>query len=134
MEELLQGYGVLQGHGVMTHCCCYLLPCFPCVPLHIHLFQDPPRYCPFEEVLCILVGTLTLQFQGLELGQEVVDPLAGSLMKTQELGTCPLLVIPREEEVLDLHLECCPHGPCICHHALIKADLCEATHTRAFQT
>ena len=74
------------------------------MPLHINLFQDPSRYCSLEEVLCILIWTFTLQLQGLELGKEVVDPLAGALVKTQELGPCPLLVVAREKEVLDLRL------------------------------
>ena len=124
----------LLGPSNCVHCCCYLLPCFSCMPLHVHLFQDPLRYCPFKEVFCVFVGALALQFQGLELGQEVINPLVGPLTKTQELGPCPLLVIPWEKEVLDLHLECCPCGPHICRHALIQADLCEAARMRAFQT
>ena len=101
--------------------------------LHVNLFQDLMRDRSLQEVLGILVGTLALQLQGLELGQEVVDPLAGALMKTQELGPCPLLVISWEEEGLDFHLECGPGLPHACRHALIQANLCKAARTRAFQ-
>ena len=51
----------------------------------------------------------------------------------QELGPCPLLVIPQEEEVLDLHLEICPCGPSIGCHAFIEANLCITACTRPFQ-
>ena len=51
----------------------------------------------------------------------------------QELGPCPFLIVSREEETLDLSLECCPGWPRIFHHALIKANLHEAACTRAFQ-
>ena len=99
------------------------------MPLHV---QDLPRHCPFEEVLRIFVGTRTLQFQGLELGQEVVNPLAGALMKMQELGPCPLLIISWEKG-LDLRLQRGPGWPRIGRHTLIEANLSEAACTRAFQ-
>ena len=82
----------------------HLQPRGPVKPLHVDLFQDFAGDCSCQEVLCILIGTLTLQLQGLELGQEVIDPLVGALMKTQELGPCPPLIVPWEEEGLDLHL------------------------------
>ena len=44
-------------------------PCGPVNPLHVDLFQDFSRDRSLQEVLGILVGTLTLQLQGLELGQ-----------------------------------------------------------------
>ena len=79
-------------------------PCCPVNPLHVDLFEDLTRDCSFQEILGILVGALALQLQGLELSQEVVNLLAGALMKTQELGPCPLLVISWEKEGLDLRL------------------------------
>ena len=56
------------------------------------------------------------------------------MLKTQELGPCPLLVVSWEEEVLDLHLEIRPRGPGAIRHALIKVNLCITAHTRPFQT
>ena len=76
----------------------YSQPHGPVKPLHIDLFQDLAGDCSLQEVLGILVGTLSLQLQGLELGQEVVNSLVGALMKMQELGPCPLLVVPWEKE------------------------------------
>ena len=79
-------------------------PCCPVKSLHVDLFQDFTRDCSLQEVLGIFIGALTLQLQGLELDQEVVNSLAGPLMKMQELGPCPLLVISWEKEGLDLCL------------------------------
>ena len=76
----------------------------PVKSLHVDLLEDLMRDRSFQEVLGVLVGALALQLQGLELGQEVVDSLAGALTKTQELGPCPLLVISWEKEGLDLRL------------------------------
>ena len=76
----------------------------PVKSLHVDLLEDLMRDRSFQEVLGVLVGALALQLQGLKLGQEVVDSLAGALMKTQELGPCPLLVISWEKEGLDLCL------------------------------
>ena len=76
----------------------------PVKSLHVDLLEDLTRDHSLQEVLGIFIRTLTLQLQGLELGQEVVNLLAGTLMKTQELGPCPLLVIPWEKEGLDLCL------------------------------
>ena len=67
------------------------------------------------------------------MGYEVVDPLAGTLTKMQELGPCPLLVISGQEEALDLGLEFCPRRPSVGCHALIEANLCVTAHTRPFQ-
>ena len=76
----------------------------PVKSLHIYLLKDLTRDRSLQEVLGVLVGALTLQLQGLELGQEVINSLAGALTKTQELGPCPLLVVPWEKEGLDLRL------------------------------
>ena len=81
-----------------------LQPRGPVKSLHVDLLKDLMRDCSLQEVLGILIGALALQLQGLELGQEVVNSLVGPLMKTQELGPCPLLVISWEKEGLDLHL------------------------------
>ena len=108
-------------------------PCGPVKSLHVDLLKDLTRDCSFQEVLGVLVGALALQLQGLELGQEVVDSLAGALMKTQELGPCPLLVISWEKEGLDLCLKCGPGWPRASHHALIKVNLCEVACMRALQ-
>ena len=108
-------------------------PCCSVKSLHVDLFQDLTRDHSLQEVLGVLIGTLALQLQGLELGQKVVDPLAGALTKMQELGPCPLLVISWEEEGLDFCLECSPGWPHTCRHALIQAHLCKAARTRAFQ-
>ena len=51
----------------------------------------------------------------------------------QELGPCPFLVVPWEEEILDLHLEICPCGPSVGHHALIEVNLCIMACMRPFQ-
>ena len=67
------------------------------------------------------------------MGYEVVDPLVGTLTKSQELGPCPLLVISGQEEALDLGLEFCPRGPSIGCYTLIEANLCVTAHTRPFQ-
>ena len=101
---------------------------------HVNLLQDFPLDCPFEQILGILIWAGRLHLQGLELGQEIVYPLAGALSKMQELGPCPLLVVPREEEILDLHLEICPCGPSIGRHALIEVNLCITACMRPFQT
>ena len=82
----------------------YSQPCGPVKPLHVDLFQDLTRDHSLQEVLGILIRALALQLQGLELGQEVVNSLAGALTKMQELGPCPLLIISWEKEGLDLHL------------------------------
>ena len=116
-----------------SYCLPNLQPCGPVESLHIDLLEDLTRDCSLQEVLGVLIGTLALQLQGLELGQEVVNSLAGALMKTQELGPCPLLVISWEKEGLDLHLQCSPGWPCVCHHAFIQANLCKVACTRAFQ-
>ena len=79
-------------------------PCRPVKSLHVDLFKDLTRDHSLQEVLGVLVRALALQLQGLELGQEVVNSLAGPLMKTQELGPCPLLVISWEKEGLNLRL------------------------------
>ena len=76
----------------------------PVKSLHVDLLKDLTRDRSLQEVLGILVGALTLQLQGLELGQEVINSLAGPLTKAQELGPCPLLVISQEKEGLDLRL------------------------------
>ena len=76
----------------------------PVKSLHIDLLKDLMRDRSLQEVLGVLIGALTLQLQGLELGQEVINSLAGALKKTQELGPCPLLVVPWEKEGLDLRL------------------------------
>ena len=81
-----------------------LQPPGPVKSLHVDLLEDLTRDHSFQEVLGILIGALALQLQGLELGQEVVDSLAGALTKTQELGPCPLLVISWEKEGLNLCL------------------------------
>ena len=116
------------------HCTYHLLPCFSWQAPHVHLFQNFLLDCPFEQVLGILIWAGRLHLQGLELGQEIVYPLAGALSKMQELGPCPLMVVPREEEILDLRLEICPCGPSVGHHALIKANLCITACMRPFQT
>ena len=76
----------------------------PVKSLHIDLLEDLTRDRSLQEVLIVFVGALTLQLQGLELGQEVVNSLVGALTKMQELGPCPLLVVPWEKEGLDLCL------------------------------
>ena len=111
----------------------YSQPHGPVKSLHVDLLKDLSRERSLQEVLGILIGTLTLRLQGLELGQEVVNSLAGALMKTQELGPCPLLVIPWEKESFDLCLQCGPGWPHACCHALIEVNLCEAACMRAFQ-
>ena len=72
--------------------------------LHVDLLKDLTSDRSLQEVLGVLIGTLALQLQGLELGQEVINSLAGALTKTQELGPCPLLVVSWEKEGLDLSL------------------------------
>ena len=76
----------------------------PVKPLHVDLLQDLTRDCSLQEVLGVFIGALALQLQGLELGQEVINSLVGALMKTQELGPCPLLVVSWEKEGFDLCL------------------------------
>ena len=125
-EELLSS-------SYCVHCSYHLLPHFSWQAPHVHLLQDLALDHPFKQVLGILVRAGGLHLQGLELGQEVIYPLAGALSKIQELGPCPLLVVPWEEEILDLHLEICPCGPSIGHHALIEANLCIMACTRSFQ-
>ena len=105
----------------------------PVKPLHVDLLEDLTRDCSLQEVLGVFIRALALQLQGLELGQEVVNLLVGALMKMQELGPCPLLVIPWEKEGFNLCLQCSPGWPRTCHHALIEANLCEAACMRAFQ-
>ena len=51
----------------------------------------------------------------------------------QELGPCPLSVVPWQEEPLDLHLKSCPGQPHVVCHALVKVDMSEATCARALQ-
>ena len=70
-------------------------PCGPVKSLHVDLLKDLMRDRSLQEVLGILIGALALQLQGLELGQEVDNSLAGPLTKMQELGPCPLLEIGR---------------------------------------
>ena len=123
----------LLGPSDGPYCLPNLQPRCSVKSLHVDLFQDLMRDCSLQEVLGILIRALALQLQGLELGQEVVDPLAGALTKTQELGPCPLLVISWEEEGLDFCLECSPGWPRACCHALIQAHLCKVARTRAFQ-
>ena len=55
----------------------YLQPHGPVKSLHVDLFKDLMRDCSLQEVFGILVRTLALQLQSLELGQEVVNLLAG---------------------------------------------------------
>ena len=105
----------------------------PVKSLHINLLEDLTRDCSLQEVLSVLVRALALQLQGLELGQEVVNSLAGALMKMKELGPCPLLVVPWEKEGLNFCLQCGLGWPHTSRHALIKANLCEVACTRAFQ-
>ena len=76
----------------------------PVKSLHVDLLKDLMRDHSLQEVLGVLVRALTLQLQGLELGQGVVNSLVGALTKTQELGPCPLLVVPWEKEVFNLCL------------------------------
>ena len=52
-------------------------PCGPVKSLHVDLLEDLTRDCSLQEVLGIFVGALTLQLQGLKLGQEVINSLAG---------------------------------------------------------
>ena len=47
--------------------------------LEVHLLQNFPRDGSFEQIPGILIGAATLYLQGLELGQEFIDPLAGTL-------------------------------------------------------
>ena len=108
-------------------------PCGPVNPLHVDLFQDFSRDRSLQEVLGILIRALALQLQGLELGQEVVNSLAGTLLKTQELGPCPLLIIPGEKEGLNLCWQCGPGWPHVHRHALIEVNLHKAACARAFQ-
>ena len=79
-------------------------PCGPVKSLHVDLFEDLTRDCSLQEVLGVLIRALALQLQGLELGQEVVNSLAGALTKMQELGPCPLFVVSWEKEGFDLRL------------------------------
>ena len=88
----------LLGPSDSSYCLPNSQPCGPVKSLHIDLFQDLAGDHSLQEILRILVRVLTLQLQGLELSQEVVDPLVGTLMKTQELGSCPLLIISWEKE------------------------------------
>ena len=83
----------LLGPSDGSYCFPNLQPRGPVKSLHIDLLKDLTRDHSLQEVLGVLIGALTLQLQGLELGQEVVNSLAGPLTKTQELGPCPLLVI-----------------------------------------
>ena len=118
-----------------AYCSYHLFPCFSWQAPHIYLLQNFLLDRPFEQVLGVLIRAGGLHLQGLELSQEVIYPLAGILLKMQELGPCgPFLVVPQEEEILDLCLEICPHGPSIGHHALIEVNLCITACTRPFQT
>ena len=94
----------LLGPSDGSYCFPNSQPRGPVKSLHIDLLKDLMRDRSLQEVLSVLVGALALQLQGLELGQEVVNSLAGALTKTQELGPCPLLVVPWEKEGLDLCL------------------------------
>ena len=76
----------------------------PVKSLHVDLLEDLTRDRSLQEVLGVFVRALALQLQGLELGQEVINLLVGTLTKTQELGPCPLLVIPWEKEGLNFCL------------------------------
>ena len=76
----------------------------PVKSLHVDLFKDLTRDCSLQEILGVLIRALALQLQGLELGQKVINSLAGALMKTQELGPCPLFVVSWEKEGFDLCL------------------------------
>ena len=93
----------LLGPSDSSYCLPHTQPCGPVKPLHVDLFQDFMRDCPLQEILHVFIRALALQLQGLELGQEVVDPLVGTLTKAQELGPCPL-IISWEKEGLDLCL------------------------------
>ena len=66
----------------------------PVKSLHIDLLKDLTRDRSLQEVLGILVGALTLQLQGLELGQEVINSLAGALMKMQGWDLAHSLLFP----------------------------------------
>ena len=47
--------------------------------LEIHLLQNFPRDGSFEQVPGVLIRAATLHLQGLELSQELIDPLVGTL-------------------------------------------------------
>ena len=47
--------------------------------LQVHLLQNFPQDCSFEQVPGILIRAATLHLQGFELSQELIDPLAGTL-------------------------------------------------------
>ena len=47
--------------------------------LQVDLLQDFSRDCSFEQVPGVLIQAATLHLEGLELGQEFVNPLAWSL-------------------------------------------------------
>ena len=87
-----------------SYCLPNLQPHGPVKSLHVDLFEDLTRDCSLQEVLDILIRALALQLQSLELGQEVINLLAGALTKMQELGPCPLLVVSWEKEGLNFCL------------------------------
>ena len=47
--------------------------------LQVHLLQDFLQDSSFEQVLGIHIQAATLYLEGLELGQELIDPLAWPL-------------------------------------------------------
>ena len=59
------------------YCLPDMQPHGPVKPLHVDLFQDFTRDHSLQKVLGVLIRALTLQLQGLKLGQEVVNSLAG---------------------------------------------------------
>ena len=72
----------LLGPSDGSYCFPNLQPRGPVKSLHIDLLKDLTRDHSLQEVLGVLIGALTLQLQGLELGQEVVNSLTGALTKT----------------------------------------------------
>ena len=53
--------------------------CVPGDSLEVHLLQDFLRDGSFKQVLGVLIWAATLHLQGLELSQELIDPLVGTL-------------------------------------------------------
>ena len=68
----------LLGSSDGSYCFPNSQPHGPVKSLHIDLLKNLTRDRSLQEVLGVLVGALALQLQGLELGQEVVDSLAGA--------------------------------------------------------
>ena len=68
----------LLGSSDGSYCFPNSQPRGPVKSLHIDLLKNLTRDRSLQEVLGVLVGALALQLQGLELGQEVVNSLAGA--------------------------------------------------------